>query len=274
LRLTPEAVSPPVDPAASTHPRRVLDALATYIVDDILADRAARAPTFGLDNPLAPRFWAAVKTGTSKDMRDNWCVGFTSRYTVGVWVGNFDGGPMWDVSGVSGAAPLWLETVSALHRGLPSSPPADPDGVVRTLITFEAGLEPAREELFLPGTELAHVAPKGGGAQLAAIAYPADGQIIAIDPDIPAPAQRIEFRTDRPAPGTTWRLNGEPLPEPPYWRPLPGRWHLGLHDATGRLLHEVWFEVRGSALPPASPAPPHAAAAGSGHIPQPLETRP
>ena len=67
-------------------------------------DRAARAVTFGLDNPLATRFWTAVKTGTSKDMRDNWCIGYTSRYTVGVWVGNASGAPMWDVSGTSGAA--------------------------------------------------------------------------------------------------------------------------------------------------------------------------
>ena len=33
--------------------------------------------TFGLDSPLVTRGWAAVKTGTSKDMRDNWCIGFT-----------------------------------------------------------------------------------------------------------------------------------------------------------------------------------------------------
>ncbi|MBA5845283.1 hypothetical protein, partial [Escherichia coli] len=67
--------------------------------------------TFGFDNPLATRFFSAVKTGTSKDMRDNWTVGFTSRYTVGVWVGNADGSPMWDVSGVTGASPVWSAVV-------------------------------------------------------------------------------------------------------------------------------------------------------------------
>jgi penicillin-binding protein 1C len=56
-----------------------------------------------LKNELATTFWAAVKTGTSKDMRDNWCVGYSDKYTVGVWVGNFNGQSMWDVSGVSGA---------------------------------------------------------------------------------------------------------------------------------------------------------------------------
>ena len=50
----------------------VLDPRAAFIVGDILADGNARAPTFGTDSVLATRFWTAVKTGTSKDMRDNW----------------------------------------------------------------------------------------------------------------------------------------------------------------------------------------------------------
>src|SRR5205085_11093419 len=99
--------NPGIDNTPAAH--RVFGPAASYIVADILADRAARALTFGLENPLATRVWSAVKTGTSKDMRDNWCIGFTARYTVGVWVGNFSGAPMRDVSGVTGAAPIWRE---------------------------------------------------------------------------------------------------------------------------------------------------------------------
>ena len=88
---------------------------SAFIIGDILSDRSARATSFGLENALATRVWSAVKTGTSKDMRDNWCVGFTSRYTVGVWVGNFSGAPMRDVSGVTGAAPIWRDIVHRLH---------------------------------------------------------------------------------------------------------------------------------------------------------------
>jgi penicillin-binding protein 1C len=40
-------------------------------------------------NALATPYRASVKTGTSKDMRDNWAVGFGARHTVAVWVGNF-----------------------------------------------------------------------------------------------------------------------------------------------------------------------------------------
>src|SRR5262249_8222498 len=104
------------------------------------------------------RFWSAVKTGTSKDMRDNWCVGFTSRYTVGVWVGNFSGAPMQDVSGVTGAAPVWEELVHYLHREQRSTPPPAPANLVRSRVDFEGGLEPSRAEWFLPNTVLATAA--------------------------------------------------------------------------------------------------------------------
>ena len=95
---------------------RVMDPAASFIVADILSDNGARVPTFGLDNALATRYWAAVKTGTSKDMRDNWCVGFSAHYTVGVWVGNASGAPMHAVSGVTGAAPVWRTVMDALQR--------------------------------------------------------------------------------------------------------------------------------------------------------------
>src|SRR5690606_19909872 len=79
--------SPPVFFPASRDralaPVRVGDAGAAWIVGDILSDRQARARTFGLDSPLSTPFWSAVKTGTSKDMRDNWCIGWSERYTVG-----------------------------------------------------------------------------------------------------------------------------------------------------------------------------------------------
>ena len=90
----------------------------------ILADNGARARTFGLASALATRGFAAVKTGTSKDLRDNWCVGFTDRYTVGVWVGNASGEPMHEVSGVSGAAKMSQGSASSqpAPRGRRNSP--------------------------------------------------------------------------------------------------------------------------------------------------------
>jgi penicillin-binding protein 1C len=119
-----------VEPRASGAAQRVFTPEAAFLVGDVLADRASRAPTFGLENPLATRVWSAAKTGTSKDMRDNWCVGFTARFTVGVWVGNFSGDSMWSVSGVDGAAPAWLAIVTHCRGRRRST--AAPAGLVRT----------------------------------------------------------------------------------------------------------------------------------------------
>ncbi|MCC7548820.1 MAG: penicillin-binding protein 1C [Burkholderiales bacterium] len=242
--------NPTLVPGAGERGARVLDAGAASIVTDILSDRSARSTTFGLDNPLAPRHWAAVKTGTSKDMRDNWCVGFTSHYTVAVWVGNFDGSPMWDVSGISGAAPLWLELVNALHRNLPSTPPALPGGVERVHVVFEGVPEPEREELFLSGTEAARVVYKAGAAAAQArIVYPADGQIVALDSDIPAHLQRMRFRAQGgERQRLHWRLNDRPAPDDGLWEPAPGQWSLSLVDEAGMLRDQIRFEVRGSAV--------------------------
>ncbi|HAR94561.1 MAG TPA: penicillin-binding protein 1C, partial [Deltaproteobacteria bacterium] len=134
--------------------RRVMDESTAFIISNILSDREARSVTFGLENPLSTRFWTAVKTGTSKDMRDNWCVGYSGRYTVGVWVGNFSGEPMQNVSGVCGAAPVWTEIMNYLHAKTPSNPPKQPLAVTVAAVTFDEGLAgPRREEFFVAGTE-------------------------------------------------------------------------------------------------------------------------
>ncbi len=88
---------------------------AAWLVADILSDNAARARTFGLHSALRFEFPVACKTGTSSDYRDNWAIGYTPEFTVGVWVGNFDGSTMRDVSGVAGAAPILHDVFEHLH---------------------------------------------------------------------------------------------------------------------------------------------------------------
>ncbi|HZR80759.1 MAG TPA: penicillin-binding protein 1C [Candidatus Binatia bacterium] len=249
LRWTASGDEPPA--------QRVLSAEAAFVVGDVLSDRESRAATFGLENPLATRFWAAVKTGTSKDMRDNWCVGFSTRYTVGVWVGNASGAPMHDVSGVSGAAPAWLAILSFLHRDAPDDRPTAPAGLVRRAVAFDDRAEPARAEWFLAGTE-----PPGGAVAVAPtrprIAAPVAGSVFAIDPDIPDANQRVPFAADGAPRALRWRLDGRDAgPAAPFlWPPAAGRHRLELVDARGGAVDEVAFEVRpaGSAPSPARPS--------------------
>ncbi|MGJ3253507.1 MAG: penicillin-binding protein 1C [Elainellaceae cyanobacterium] len=112
------------------------------LITDMLGDRHARAQSFGVDSVLTLPFPAAVKTGTSSDFRDTWTVGFTPDYTVATWVGNFDGSPMQQVSGVMGAAPLWNRIMLHLHEQQPPRQFIKPEGLVRRPICAQSGLKP------------------------------------------------------------------------------------------------------------------------------------
>lgn len=234
--------------------QRAFDARAVFQVTDILSDSNARAPTFGLDSALVTRGFAAVKTGTSKDMRDNWCIGFTDRYTVGVWVGNASGEAMHRVSGTQGAAPVWRALVQALHAGRPSRAPLPPAGVERRAISFDAALEPPRDEWFATATAVSNAAASQrvrSGEQVAAkrpsgIASPRDGTIFAIDPDMPEPVQRIAFSGE----SGQWWLDGRLIGQGAQarWMPWPGKHRLELKSAGGQLIDRVDFEVRGATV--------------------------
>ncbi|MFT3719682.1 penicillin-binding protein 1C [Pseudorhodoferax sp.] len=252
-RWSPVRLTPPPGPPQR---RPALDAGAAFIVGDILADPLARAPTFGTDSVLATRGWAAVKTGTSKDMRDNWAVGWSDRYTVGVWVGNAGGGPMHAVSGTSGAAPVWAALMQYLHRGAASRAPAAPAGLEQAAVRFGDGLEAARREWFLPGTAQPEFALSGApGDRRAAprILAPVDGSIVALDPDIPPGRQRLQLRAQGAQ--LHWRLDDRPLGRGAElaWLPWPGRHRVQLTDARGQVLDEVRIEVRGAEAVAARP---------------------
>src|SRR5580704_13476499 len=95
-----------LDPARSRSlSERIFDERAAYLLADMLSDNHARAGTFGLNSYLSFDFPVACKTGTSSNYRDNWTIGFTPEWTVGVWVGNPDNSAMRGITGVTGAAP-------------------------------------------------------------------------------------------------------------------------------------------------------------------------
>jgi penicillin-binding protein 1C len=238
LRLVPGDVPPP--------PRRVLGAAAAFQVADVLADRESRSGTFGLENVLGTRFWTAVKTGTSKDMRDNWCIGWSRRFTVGVWVGNFSGAPMHEVSGITGAAPIWMEVMTALHRDLATTPPEPPPGVERHTVRFAGDVERERTDWFQTGTNASAARPIA--TALPRIRTPASGTRVALDPDIPPARQRLLVATDAPRADLRLRIDGADLGSAgtaQLWEPTQGRHTLTLVDAGQRELDRVTVDVRG-----------------------------
>jgi penicillin-binding protein 1C len=239
--------------------RQVFDPGAAFIVGDILADPLSRARTFGTDSVLATRFWTAVKTGTSKDMRDNWAVGYSQAYSVGVWVGNASGAPMWDVSGTTGAAPIWAAVMNYLHKTQPSRAPQAPPGVVQMPVRFASGvgeqpLEAARTEWFLQGTQqpVFAMSEPGGAAvrpgQQARITAPSSGTVIALDPDIPPQRQRVGFSAE--GIDVRWLVDGKLFAKgaSAQWAPWPGRHVVQLAGVNGEKLDEIRLEVRGAAV--------------------------
>ena len=251
------APAPAPAPALAAMP--ALDPRAAFIVSDIMSDPVARARTFGTDSVLATRYWTAVKTGTSKDMRDNWAVGYSQHYTVGVWVGNASGAPMWDVSGTTGAAPIWAAVMNFLHAQQSSQPPKPPPGMVHQRVKFEGNqTEATREEWFIAGTEQATFATasqdKSALAKVARITSPTNGSIIALDPDIPPQRQRLTLQAQGHK--LRWLLDGKPLAQgnQALWLPWPGRHTLQITDAKGKVLDEVKLEVRGAGVKKAAAA--------------------
>ena len=121
---------PPLPNSQLSPARQVANPAAAYLIADILSDNDARALAFGAETPLRFAFPVACKTGTSSDFRDNWAFGYTPEFTVGVWVGNFDGSPMKHVSGVTGAAPLLHDLIEHLHQCYGTSWYAAPANVV------------------------------------------------------------------------------------------------------------------------------------------------
>ena len=116
-----------------------------YLIADILGDHFARTAEFGFHSVLNLPFPCSVKTGTSFRFCDNWTVGYTQDYTLGIWVGNFDHTPMLKVSGVSGAGPIFANIMSMLYnrKEYPEKFP-QPQGLARITICPLSGKKPSK----------------------------------------------------------------------------------------------------------------------------------
>jgi len=141
---------------------QVIDPALSYLMVDILSDNNARAASFGQNSVLKRDFEnrpIAAKTGTTNNFRDNWTVGFTPQLATAVWVGNNDNTEMKDVTGLTGAAPIWHDVMLYYHRDKPVETWQRPRGLVDVQVDAISGLLPGDHtetrvnELFLEGTE-------------------------------------------------------------------------------------------------------------------------
>lgn len=236
--------------------QKIFEPEVAYIIMDILSDNNARSPAFGLYSPLNLPFFCAAKTGTSKDFKDNWCIGFTDKYLVGVWVGNFDGSPMHHVSGITGAGPIFRDIVLILHRTTASIKYPKPDKVIINVICTESGelasahCDNTITEIFIQGTEpesicryhtsaeplhahfhtSEHGRPNQDIQKDIVISFPDDGDIFKIDPILHNEYQVLTFHvsTSCPLKQISWFVNDSIIGtvSKPYhitWQLSPGK---------------------------------------------------
>ncbi|HEB02611.1 MAG TPA: penicillin-binding protein 1C [Nitrospirae bacterium] len=185
---------------------------ATSIISDILSDPEARTLEFGRGSLLDFPVQTAVKTGTSTDYRDAWAVGYSHKYTVGVWMGNPDQSPMHDVTGSLGPTLVLRAIFSELNRYEDQKPLFISRRLVQSRICRLSGKKatercPSLDEWFIPGTEPVEPCPihAKDGVHMARsesrdgfnIVQPTDGLQIAMDPRIPDRLESLPFLLDR-----------------------------------------------------------------------------
>jgi penicillin-binding protein 1A len=135
--------------------KRVISKQVAFMMTNVLSDNTARTFEFGAcsalylysntqaqcyqGNPGLVRT-AAVKTGTSQNFSDNWTIGYTTDYVMGVWAGNNDNSPMINVTGVDGAAPIWHDSMLLAEQGLPTRGFQNPGGLVKKTVTYPIGI--------------------------------------------------------------------------------------------------------------------------------------
>lgn len=211
--------------------RRIFSAKDARGVLAMLSDPKTRELEFGVETPLGGENLAAPlagKTGTSQSFCDNWSVFVTPRYSVGVWVGNFDGSPLRGLLAMRGAAPLARSIVFALPGAIA---PGWRHGETGSRNSAWSALE---------------------GRPL--LEQPSRGARFRIDPLLPRGALALELRaTPKPGLRARFEVDGKRLESQTHsasWPLTPGD-HVArveLLDATGRVVErspEHDFHVEG-----------------------------
>jgi penicillin-binding protein 1C len=157
---------------------------------------------------------------------------------------------MRDVSGVSGAAPIWQAMMNHLQRARPGKPPVMPDDVESHLVHFEPAIEPDRQELFLTGTALEKIViPPETTHPL--IEGPGNGAVLARDPDIPAERQKVRFKIAGMSKTLAWYVDAKAA-DPSWldtdgsllWPLTPGAHRISAQTADGKTVDAMFVTVK------------------------------
>jgi penicillin-binding protein 1C len=260
---------------------RVFSPETCYLIADILSDNAARTPAFGAFSYLRFEFPVACKTGTSSDFRDNWAFGFTPEFTVGVWAGNFDGSPMHNISGVTGAAPILHYLFNYLHEhygttwypapGSLVSLPVDPltgcqpaPGMTRPAVTekfIPPNLPPlasasacnSQGRVRLPSeyrvwavssdNTLGHQIVVDIASSPLKILFPPPGTVVYLDPDLPTSSRQLRLQASGDSEWLSDTLQCRQESGQTYAQLTPGHHRLRATNPQTGGTEETWIRV-------------------------------
>lgn len=164
-------------------------------ISAILSNNELRMPAFGEENPLKFSFPVAAKTGTTRNFRDNWTIGYTDDYVVGVWVGNTSGDVMEGVSGISGAGPIFHKIMNLLNEASGTKLTVDP-----TINILES------RQMFADSQDYNFVSDSSVGRQDFRIISPFANDLFLFDPRKPAEFQKIQLTASQNA---EWFVDGQ-----------------------------------------------------------------
>ena len=149
--------------------KRVLDAGVAYVMTDILKDttRPDRDYIFGNWTNIGRP--AALKTGTTDNLKDVYSVGFVPQLVTGVWMGNNNGDLMSqrDFFSAMGPGQLWRDYMKEVLTGVEIKDWERPANIVTANVVeapgafggYGSGLAPSKlspfatSEIFVKGTE-------------------------------------------------------------------------------------------------------------------------
>ncbi|MEM7036040.1 MAG: penicillin-binding protein 1C, partial [Bacteroidota bacterium] len=174
--------------------------------------------------PSTGRSKIAWKTGTSYGHRDAWSVGFTPRYTVGVWMGNFDGRGAPELSGTGMAVPLLFEVFGALEAGAEGDAVtefAQPHSVRQRPVCLETGDLPSEECTHVGMSYfLADISPRSVCTQAQSIYISTDSSLQYCTGCLPESGYlKASYPIYPPALTLWYESNDLPYPHPPPHNP-------------------------------------------------------
>lgn len=131
-----------VDNLNNEQSMEIFSSASSFLVAEILSG-INRSDIADLTNySKLPKF--AWKTGTSYGKRDAWSIGFNPNYTIGVWMGNFNGRGSPHLSGAEVAVPLLFDLFNAIDYDAEEKWFDFPEDLYQREVCSESGLLPTQ----------------------------------------------------------------------------------------------------------------------------------